>query len=41
MDFFFFFFDFDLKKNLAICDLNDELFVMDEDHNVYNSRGGK
>ena len=28
MDFFDNLFDFDLKKNLAICDLNDEFFCI-------------
>ena len=28
-------------NNNRLNDLNDELFVMDEEHSVYNSRGGK
>ena len=29
------------ESNRRLDDLNDELFAMDEEHNVYNSRGGK
>lgn len=33
--------DMSSNNNDRLNDLNDELFVMDQEHNIYNSRGGK